>query len=208
MGDGQLLEVEVKFFVADLTAVREKLCRMTACHLKTARLYERNVVFDTAVETLRHNQQLLRLRQDENVRLTFKGPAPAQQALSQAKVREEIEVTLDNFDHMSQLLQRLGFQPVLVYEKYRETFVCGEVEVVLDELPYGHFVELEGPEMALRSVAGQLDLAWDKRLLSNYLAMLTQVQAEYELPFSDLTFANFADITVDGTKLWGKGLSG
>lgn len=208
MGEGQLLEVEVKFFVADMTAVREKLFGMADCHLKTARLYERNVVFDTAVETLRHNQQLLRLRQDENVRLTFKGPAPAQQALSQAKVREEIEVTLDNFDHMSQLLQRLGFQPVLVYEKYRETFVCGAVEVVLDELPYGHFVELEGPEAALRLLAEQLGLAWSRRLLTNYLAMLAQVQVAYGLPFSDLTFANFADITVDGAKLWGEGLPG
>lgn len=200
-----MLEVEVKFYVAELTAVREQLLRIAECQLKTARLYERNVVFDTAVDTLRHNQQLLRLRQDENVRLTFKGPAPAPQALSQAKVREEIEVTLDNFDQMTQLLAKLGFQPVLVYEKYRETFVVGEVEVVLDELPYGYFVELEGPEAALRSLAAQLGLVWSRRLLTNYLAMLAQVQAAYSLSFRDLTFTNFADLTIDGAKLWGEG---
>ena len=202
-----MLEVEVKFYVADITAVRDRLLSLETSQLKMVRLYERNVVFDTAVETLRHNQQLLRLRQDENVRLTFKGPAPDQQAQSQAKVREEIEVTLDNFDQMAHILDKLGFAPVLTYEKYRETFQVGAVEVVLDELPYGNFIELEGPDEALRPLAAQLGLDWSKRLLTNYLAMLAQVQAVYALEFVDLTFANFADVPVDGAMLWGEGLS-
>jgi len=33
----------------------------------------------------------------------------------------------------------------MMYEKYRTTFTIGSLEVVLDELPYGNFVEIEGP---------------------------------------------------------------
>lgn len=198
------LEVEAKFYVSDLTAVRERL--LAQGQIVTPRLYERNVVYDTAEQTLRRDQKLLRLRQDENVRLTFKGPAPDEQARSEAKVREEIEVTLDDFERMNQLLHKIGFAPALVYEKYRETFAVDEVEAVLDELPYGDFVELEGPDAALRPLADALGLAWSKRLTTNYLALLAEVKEAYGLDFDDLTFVNFASVAVDGAELWGDAL--
>lgn len=45
-------------------------------------------------------------------------------------------------------------RPVQSYEKYRETYHWGDVEVVLDETPFGDFVELEGEnETALKAVA-------------------------------------------------------
>ncbi|MCA9979348.1 MAG: class IV adenylate cyclase [Anaerolineales bacterium] len=201
-----MLEVEAKFHVRDLTAVRERL--LAVGELKKGRVYERNVVYDTAVGTLRHNEQLLRLRQDEDVRLTFKGPAVAAQAQSEAKVREEIEVHLSDFDDMAQILGKLGFLPAITYEKYRETFMVGAVEVVLDELPYGDFVELEGPDEALRAVAEQLGLNWSRRLITNYLAMLAEVRAAHDLSFTDLTFENFVSVAVDGAALWGDALAG
>jgi adenylate cyclase class 2 len=201
---GQLLEVEAKFFVSDLTAVRA--CLLDVGTIKAGRIYERNQVYDTAVGILRQQQYLLRLRQDENVRLTFKGPAEDQQAKSEAKVREEIEVSLNDFGHMDKILHKLGFAPVLVYEKYRETYVVGEVEVVLDELPYGDFVELEGPEKALKPLAEQLGLDWSRRLITNYLAMFQHVKQAYGLDFDDLTFVNFANVAVDGAQVWGDAL--
>jgi adenylate cyclase class 2 len=188
--DGPHLEVEVKFLVDDLDAVRARLVEHGATQ-QSPRTYERNIRFDTPSGALLAEAKLLRLRQDARVRLTFKGRAAAD-AASEAKVREEIEVTLDDFDNMALILQRLDFEPVQMYEKYRETFRLGEVEVVLDEMPFGLFVELEGPEAALRPMAESLQFDWSRRILVNYLAMMAFFKQIYRLPFDDITFDGFA----------------
>ncbi|MEM7111154.1 MAG: class IV adenylate cyclase [Chloroflexota bacterium] len=185
------LEVEVKFLVQDLAGVRERLLTAGAV-LKKARVFERNVRYDTEDEALLGRWELLRLRQDTAVKLTFKGPPP-QAIQSEAKVREELEVEVSDFDTAAAIVQRLGFVPKQIYEKYRETFQLGAVEVVLDEMPYGDFVELEGPEADLKPLTAVLQLDWSKRILGNYLLLMAQLKAFHNLPFNDLAFTHFAE---------------
>lgn len=185
------LEVEVKFLVGELTAVRQRLLELGAMVTKP-RVYERNLRLDTPDEALRHRDELLRLRQDTAVVLTYKGRSLETEQGSEVKVREELEMTVGDWETAVALFQRLGFQPTQVYEKYRETFRLGTVVVTLDELPYGNFIELEGDEAAIKATAVALNLPWAERLVTNYLALMGALQAHYNLPFSDITFANFA----------------
>ncbi|MCB8946132.1 MAG: class IV adenylate cyclase [Ardenticatenaceae bacterium] len=188
------LEVEVKFLVDDLAQWRGRLLGVGAV-LAKARVYERNVRLDTADDALLKKWQLLRVRQDTAVRVTFKAPGPAG-VVSEVKVREELEMEVGDFDTAVLIFQRLGFAPVQVYEKYRETFRLDGVEVVLDEMPFGNFMELEGSEAGIKTAVATLDLDWDKRLVTNYLAIMADLKAHYNLPFDDITFANFADVDV------------
>lgn len=194
-GEPRHLEVEVKFMLRDLAPIRGRLVDMGA-EIIAPRVFERNVRFDTADEALLARQQLLRLRQDTRVRLTFKGPA-AEDVASEAKVREEIELEVGHFDRMSAVLQRLGFLPIQIYEKYRETYQWRGVEIVLDEMPFGDFIELEGVEADLRPAAEALGLDWSRRILANYLALMELCRRSFNLSFSDLTFENFAGLSVD-----------
>jgi adenylate cyclase, class 2 len=190
------LEVEVKFFVPELTTFREHLLSAGAT-LHKPRVYERNVRYDNAWEGLRRKGQLLRLRQDTAVRLTFKGVAHNEgNPALEAKVREELEINIDNFDTAATILERIGFEAKQVYEKYRETFHFGPVEVVLDEMPFGNFVELEGDESAIREAAARLSLDWQQRILDNYLMLFGRLKDHHHLPFDDLTFANFAGLEI------------
>jgi adenylate cyclase, class 2 len=183
------LEVEVKFLVADLPAFRKRLLAAGGT-LQKERVFERNVRFDTPDNDLLKKGELLRLRQDTAVRITFKGEV-AEALTSEAKVREELEVSVTDFDTTAQIFGRLGFDPVQVYEKYRETFVLGEIEIVLDEMPYGDFVELEGEEVAIKMAATDLGLTWSKRVNNNYLGLMADLKRFHQLDFDDLTFANF-----------------
>jgi adenylate cyclase class 2 len=45
---------------------------------------------------------------------------------------------------MRVIFENLGYRPALVYEKRRQTWLLNETEVVLDELPFGLFMEIEG----------------------------------------------------------------
>jgi len=191
---GETLEIEVKFLVEDLAAVRQRLLTLGATAHKP-RVYERNIRFDNPWDGLRTQGKLLRLRQDTAARLTYKGE-PETAVASEARVREELEVEVGDFQTTFDLLKHVGFEPKQIYEKYRETFVFGQVEVVLDELPYGDFVELEGDDGPIRAAAVALNLDWDQRILANYLAILASLQQRFGLEFDDLTFENFAGIDV------------
>ena len=197
------LEVEAKFQIDDLDGVRTRLLAAGG-EIKKQRIYEKNTVYDDRAQSLKNSQRLIRLRQDEKIKLTFKGPAPAElEQASEAKVREEIELEIADFDKMELIIGRLGYEPAVVYEKYRETIQVGEVEAVLDELPYGNFVELEGSETAIKALAEACDIKWESRLNTNYLALLRMVKSAYQLGFNDLTFENFEGLTID----WGKVLA-
>lgn len=185
------LEVEVKFLINDLAAFRQRLLAAAAVLVKP-RVYERNIRLDTADEALRQRDELLRLRQDSAVRLTFKGPS-LHAMTSEAKVREEIEVEVTDLPKTALIFQRLGLQPFQVYEKYRETFHWRNVEIVLDEMPFGNFIELEGAEEQIKEAAVALGLDWSQRIVDNYLAMMERLKQHYQLPFDDITFHNFQD---------------
>jgi adenylate cyclase class 2 len=94
------------------------------------------------------------------------------------------------------ILERIGLEPVQVYEKYRETYEMENVEIVIDQMPFGDFVELEGEERDIRETAGKLGLDWRERILANYLSLMAKAKDFYQLTFDDLTFDNFTDLNV------------
>ncbi len=61
-----------------------------------------------------------------------------------SKQRLEYETSVSDVDAMEKIIERLGYRLTAVYEKRRKYWHLGNVEVVLDELPFGHFMEIEG----------------------------------------------------------------
>ena len=56
----------------------------------------------------------------------------------------EHETNVSDVDEMEHIIERLGYRLSIVYEKHRKTWHFGSVEVVLDELPFGYYMEIEG----------------------------------------------------------------
>ena len=195
----QNLEIEVKFLVSELVGIRERLLASGAV-LRKPRIYERNIRFDNPWDGLMSQGKLLRLRQDSVARITYKGH-PEKEVRSEARVREELEIEVGDFETTVAILARIGFEQRQVYEKYRETFELGPVEIVLDEMPFGDFVELEGEEVEIKAAADLLGLDWSKRILANYLALMANLQEKFDLPFDDLTFDNFGNSEVSAADI-------
>lgn len=191
-------ELEVKFYLSDRPALEERLRKMGA-HLAQDRLHEVNLRFDTPHGELRRTAQVLRLRKDTAVRLTYKGAARERDGVQQ---RIEIELIVDDFKSCRLLLEALGYHVCLIYEKFRTTYLVDEVQVTLDELPYGDFVEVEGPDAGrIRLVAERLGLRWQSRILMSYAALFEQVRVSLNLPFRDLTFENFRGMNITANVL-------
>lgn len=186
-------ELEVKYLLADLKALEKRLQALGARQV-VARTHEINLRFDTPDGSLEQNMQVLRLRRDRAVHLTYKGPAASQQGV---RVRKEIEFTVEDFDKARRFLEALGYQVALMYEKYRTTYTMGGVEIVLDELPYGDFIEIEGTEPeAIHSVNDSLRLDWERRAPESYITLFKSLQARRGFSFRDLSFDNFSSLKI------------
>ena len=75
-----------------------------------------------------------------------------------SKQRLEYETSVSDVDAMEKIIERLGYRLTAVYEKRRKYWHLGDVEVVLDELPFGHFMEIEGTLEAIEKAEKQLGL--------------------------------------------------
>lgn len=191
-----LVETEVKIAISDRAAILARLDEAGAA-LAVGRTYEHNVRYEDDGETLTPAGIVLRLRQDARARLTYKAPLPDETgARDGIKSRFEAEVTVDDFDTMDVILQRLGYHPFVVYEKYRTTYRLGEVEIVLDEMPFGDFLEIEGPAHAIEAALAALALADAPRFSESYMELFERVKAALGLDVHDLSFANFEGVEV------------
>jgi adenylate cyclase class 2 len=114
-----------------------------------------------------------------------------------ARLRQELEFSVSDFDTALHLFEALGYQVVLMYEKFRTTYQVGEVEAALDEMPTGDFLELEGPEAAsIHQVSDLLGLDWDARILDSYTVLFERTRQSLGFSFRDLSFENFKGLKV------------
>jgi len=211
-------EIEAKFYVQDLKKIEMRIQELGA-HLIHPRMFETNLRFDQPDGRLRAEGQVLRLRQDTEARLTYKGRGMNENGIVS---RTEIEFTVEAFEKARLFVEALGYQKIMQYDKYRTTYTLEsesslapparagvlpifrrEVDgiqschIMLDELPYGNFIEIEGEDVdSIRVVANVLYLNMDKALSTSYFALFEQVKQTLGLTFNDLTFGNFKDIKV------------
>ena len=186
-------EIEVKFLISNLPALHEKIGNLSAVELRP-RVLEVNLRFDTPDRKLSERAQVLRLRQDDQAILTFKSPG---QIVDGVISRTELEVVVSDFQSTRAILEALGFQVFMTYEKYRQNFKLNDLVASVDEMPYGNFIELEGtsPEH-VRATAALLGLDWAQRINLSYTALLGLYNQNTGHTFQDISFEAFSGLSV------------
>jgi len=187
-------ETEAKFFIKDLDWIKVRL-QILEAHLIQPRVLETNIRFDLPDNSLRSEGRVLRLRQDTEAKFTYKsGSINLQGVLS----RKEIEFVVGDFEKAKLFLEALGYQRLFYYEKYRTTYAFNDCHIMLDELPYGNFVEIEGKSVeAIQSVATELNLKWVAAIPTSYHVLFDRLCSIHsELDPKELSF-----IALDGLNI-------
>lgn len=182
------VEIEIKMYVRHLESIRWQLKHSGAKQVQ-ARTFENNLRFDFSDGSLSADHKVLRLRQDQQAILTFKGPAKEAEEVS---VRQELEVQVSDFERTRALLEALGYFVYAAYEKYRTTYSVKELLISLDELPFGNFIEIEGPDSeTIHEMVHELGLDWSTRIKMSYLVLFNVLKQKYpELDGKHLRFAD------------------
>jgi len=146
------LEIEKKY---RLTAKQQEEVRARLPEIGAKREgedFEVNTLYTG--DAIESGQAILRLRRiDDRGFLTYKERVGTR---TDIKEQLELETGLDNPEAIEFILEALGYYPALVYEKRRETWRLDATEIVVDELPFGLFMEIEGEEQNIRDIETKL----------------------------------------------------
>lgn len=169
------LEIELKLRISFHDAVRRAL---KSAHAELqGKVRETNIFFDRPDNSLLAKDAGLRVRFSladaklpPKTLLTFKGPRQP----TGLHAREAFDLALTPHDQIIPLLEALGFQQRLLFEKDRESWQLDHCLVELDTLPaLGTFVEIEGPtEEAVLTVQQKLELVDAEIVKPGYASMV------------------------------------
>ncbi|MGE3840484.1 MAG: class IV adenylate cyclase [Vicinamibacterales bacterium] len=178
------LEREIKLRFGSPEEARAAVVAVGATPLRGRRLQE-DCLLDTADERLRAQRCVLRIRMEcGKNRVTWKGPVQP----SVVKVREELETPIGDGDILLRLFAELGFTPWFRYQKYREEFAHEDVVIAVDETPVGTFVELEGSEAGIASLASRLGRTTSDYVLDSYRTLFVAWQQRHGRAGTDMVF--------------------
>ena len=178
-----MIEVEKKFrlTIRQRDAVLKRLPEVGA--KLEGEDFEENTLYNG--EPLNDGSCVLRLRRvGSKATLTYKKRLPSS---SPIKHQREEETGIADPEAMEAILEALGFSPALVYEKRRQTWRLGKTEIVIDVLPFGLFMEIEGRATDIRAVERKLGL---KGLRAEH-ATYPQLTAKHGKVFDGLIESRF-----------------
>lgn len=133
-----MIEIEIKAR-ADAGALRRRLGQEGATLER--RVEQTDLYFNAPHRDFAQTDEALRLRKEEGmVFLAYKG----KKIDAMSKTRKEVEVKVDDFDRIEDILLSLGFTRSLMVHKIREIYHLGDAVVCLDMVSgLGEFVEME-----------------------------------------------------------------
>ena len=184
------IETEIKFRVADLAGLAERL-EAAGFRLETPRSFESNVLYDTPDRQMRARTEILRIRSYAGRwTLTHKRlPGTGMPGEDRHKHRIETETLIADGDALAEVFLSLGLVAAFRYEKWRTEWHDGEGHCVIDETPIGNYAELEGSAEWIDRTALRLGVDPAQYITLSYGRLFDQWREQHRASAEDLTFA-------------------
>ncbi len=177
------LEIEIRFKIKDVKKLREKLRKIGAKCTEHWDGYD--VIFDRKNELKKDGRTLrMRFRKQwgKKAKLTYKDPYKKHFL----KIREELEVWIESSQIFFTILRKLGFEPIIRYEKRTNLWEYKKIELVIEELPrIGYFTEIEGSEKEIRRFAKILGFDIQKGVKKSYRKCFAELDKKKKEWFFD-----------------------
>jgi adenylate cyclase class 2 len=164
------IEVEKKYRLTQ--DERERLIlRLRECGaVEEGEEFEENTLY--AGGNLDLSREVLRLRRvGRKAVFTYKERYASESAI---KRHREDETVVEDAQALASILDALGYKPALIYEKRRSTWRLKNSEIVIDELPFGLFAEIEGEEEAIKEIEKMLGLVDAEAETASYPTLTRQ----------------------------------
>lgn len=149
------IEIEKKFRLTSVQFEELKTKITSIGAVSCGERFERNFLYSN--DHLEENGGIVRLRNTgETAHMTFKRSLPSENGL---KTQLEFETAVGSFEEAEKIIEHIGLKKRLIYEKRRKIWEYINAEIVLDELPFGLFIEIEGTEQQILFIERALGLS-------------------------------------------------
>lgn len=169
-----LIEKEIKVSITDISKLVLQLKRHHAVIIGLTK--EKTFRYDTPDQNLAKSGLFLRLRSGFRNVITLK---EKKQKDKKYKVRVETELEIGDLKNMSYILKRTGLSHIKIMEKYRINFKYKHTILSLDELPFGIFLEIEGPIAKIKSVMKDFGFDSGEVILDTYWALFIKTKQKH-----------------------------
>lgn len=145
--------IQIKFKIADVDMFLEKLRKNK--YILIGGTFEKTTIYDFEDERLEKSGIFIRTKNGFEDTVTIKEKIFSK---SQKKYFERKNATfeIENCDSMKYLLEKIGLTKTYIMEKYRIIWKKGEVELHLDELPFGIYCEVCSSEKEIDKIVSRL----------------------------------------------------
>jgi len=157
------IEKEIKIRVDSLAPIQLKLEEKGAKFHGKA--FQRTVRFDSENLDLESSKTFIRVRSGFNNVVTLKKKVNTNKNVFE---RVELETEVKDIEVMRQIFHYLGYTKEFIMEKYRSNWSYRGTEISFDEMPFGHFVEIEGEEDDILKTVNELGLNIDRKITVTY----------------------------------------
>lgn len=162
--DKNQIETELKFQTTDPKKVLSVLLASGAKIISKNK--QKTVLFDTTNHDLENKGVFVRVRAEgEENTITLKEKIGNDETVRQ---RKETEFKIEDLDKMSYIIEKLGFDYVVIMEKYRIELSYKNSHVCIDEMPFGFYVEIEGEEAEINLIAQELRFKPEEKIIVTY----------------------------------------
>jgi adenylate cyclase, class 2 len=164
------LEIEKKYRLSDEERERLVISLTEVGATREGTEFEENTIYTGG--NLDPKRSVLRVRRvGGKAILTYKELFSNASAI---KHQREDETPVEDAEALASILEALGYLPALVYEKRRETWRLGGALVLIDELPFGLFAEIEAEEKAIEEAERLLRLEDAAAEMASYPQLTAQ----------------------------------
>ena len=180
-----LIEVEIKFQIPDLSILEEKIKAVGGRELHR-NIFQQTVRMDTPEESLKKKGIFLRVRDGEKKIMTVKSKLPGSD--EKFKERQELEIEISDVAIAEKILIALGFTQKGIMEKYRTEYELEKTILALDHLPFGSYLEIEGDKNSIEKVIKMLGLENQERLVCTYWHLFNDYKKANNLTGENIVF--------------------
>lgn len=146
---------------------------------------EKTIRFDKSNHELENNGIFLRVRSGSKNTITLKEKIGDDKDV---RARKETEFEIEDVNQMAYILEKLGFDYSKTMEKYRINLNYKNTKLSIDELPFGIFLEIEGEEKQISSIAAELGYKDEDKILVTYWDLFEDYKKEAGVAGKDIVF--------------------
>ena len=164
-------EIEIKIRLKDKKAIQKKLLEL-GWQIKELRFQRDTRVIQPTHSTVYKNV-FPRVREDSNGSKIFTVKVKNDIIKDSDKKyfeRDEYELEIEEPSTMLKIFYILGFTDQRVLEKYRQFWIFNgsNIDLVIDSVPFGDYLEIEGNKDEINKIVNELELQDEPRVTNAY----------------------------------------